>query len=160
MVSCIQSSARLWRAAFGLRRCPAWTRWGPRGHPALEPALHGRVAFITWCSTDSSAPSFSTRLGGSNPAHRSSWSSMGSVARQGGSAISPGSQPSSSQSNRADLTPSLRFTRWSTGSDNTEVQLYELGVGGHDWPRHLGDETRTTAEVIWRFFDGHRPRSR
>ena len=64
------------------------------------------------------------------------------------------------QGKRADLTPSLRFTRWSTGSDNTEVQLYVRSVSDHDWPSHLGDATRTTAEVIWHFFDGHRPRSR
>ena len=58
------------------------------------------------------------------------------------------------------LSPGIQRTRWFSGVGNTEVKLYALEVGGHEWPRHLGEENRTTAEVIWSFFDDHRPRSR
>jgi polyhydroxybutyrate depolymerase len=53
----------------------------------------------------------------------------------------------------------IRMTRWSSRTNNTEVKLYALGVGGHEWPRHLGEDSRPTAEVIWRFFDDHRPKA-
>jgi polyhydroxybutyrate depolymerase len=37
-----------------------------------------------------------------------------------------------------------------------EVRLYELPEGGHDWPAHLGDASRSTATEIWRFFSRFR----
>jgi polyhydroxybutyrate depolymerase len=61
--------------------------------------------------------------------------------------------------NRVAPTPSIRMTRWSSVADNTEVKFVVLGVGGHEWPRDLGDEANPTAEVIWRFFDDHHPKS-
>ena len=63
------------------------------------------------------------------------------------------------QSERVDLSKTIQLKRWSTARDETEARLYVIGVGGHDWPRNLGDERVTTAEVIWRFFDAHRPQS-
>lgn len=51
----------------------------------------------------------------------------------------------------------MRLHRWWTATDNTEVLLYEIRDGGHDWPRHLGDKDRTTAAVIWEFFQAHLP---
>jgi poly(3-hydroxybutyrate) depolymerase len=41
--------------------------------------------------------------------------------------------------------------------DNTEVRLYEILDGGHEWPHDLGDKDRTTAAVIWEFFRAHLP---
>ena len=64
------------------------------------------------------------------------------------------------QVNRVALPQSIHRTRWSAVSDNTEVELYERGVDGHEWPRHLGEEATPTAEVIWRFFDTHRLKAR
>ena len=45
------------------------------------------------------------------------------------------------------------------GSPNDTVRVGVIGVGGHDWPRNLGIESETTAEVIWRFFDAQRPQA-
>jgi polyhydroxybutyrate depolymerase len=64
------------------------------------------------------------------------------------------------RSERSSLNKTIQFRRWSTASDPTEARLYALEVGGHHWPRTLGDERETTAEAIWRFFDLHRSRSR
>jgi len=61
------------------------------------------------------------------------------------------------RSERVDLTKSIQLQRWSTAADRTEARLYVLQVGGHKWPRNLGDEQESTAEVIWKFFDVHRP---
>lgn len=63
------------------------------------------------------------------------------------------------RSERVDLTKTIQRWRWSTASDATEARLYVLAVGGHHWPRNLGDDRETTAEVIWRFFEAHRPKS-
>jgi polyhydroxybutyrate depolymerase len=51
----------------------------------------------------------------------------------------------------------IRFHRWWTTTDNTEFLLYEIRGGGHDWPHDLGDKDRTTAAVIWGFFQAHFP---
>ncbi len=59
----------------------------------------------------------------------------------------------------SDVTRTIQLRRWSTASDTTEVRLYVIETGGHRWPRTLGDERETTAEVIWRFFDAHRSKS-
>jgi polyhydroxybutyrate depolymerase len=64
------------------------------------------------------------------------------------------------QVQRDVLTPNLHRTRWSGVDDRVEVEFYALAKGGHVWPQHLGEGTRTTAETIWEFFDRHRPRSR
>ncbi len=61
--------------------------------------------------------------------------------------------------NRVAPNQSTQLTRWSSVGANTEVKSYALGVGGHEWPRHLGEEAHPTAEVIWRFFDDHRPKA-
>ena len=53
-----------------------------------------------------------------------------------------------------------RVHRWWTAKDNTEVLLYEIPGGGHEWPRYLGDNNRTTAAVIWDFFKAHLPNRR
>lgn len=55
-------------------------------------------------------------------------------------------------------TKTIQLRRWSTQTDQTETRLYVLKEGGHNWPRTLGDESETTAETIWRFFDRHRPK--
>jgi polyhydroxybutyrate depolymerase len=49
----------------------------------------------------------------------------------------------------------IRLHRWWTATDNTEVLLYEIPEGGHEWPSYLGDKDRTTAAVIWDFFKAH-----
>jgi polyhydroxybutyrate depolymerase len=54
----------------------------------------------------------------------------------------------------------LRRTRWTTATDAAEVVFYRRETGGHEWPAHLGDPRRTTAEVVWGFFETHRPKSR
>jgi poly(3-hydroxybutyrate) depolymerase len=43
--------------------------------------------------------------------------------------------------------------RYSTVSDDTEVLLYSIVGGSHDWPEKLGAET--TSSVIWNFFKTH-----
>ncbi|MSU32022.1 MAG: hypothetical protein EXS25_05060 [Pedosphaera sp.] len=62
------------------------------------------------------------------------------------------------QSNRVDFAKTIRLNRWPAQNDPTEVRLYLIG-GGHNWPQNLGVEKETTAEVIWRFFDSHRPKT-
>ncbi len=57
----------------------------------------------------------------------------------------------------ADGHQAIGLHRWWTTADNTEVWLYEIPEGGHEWPRHLGDKDRTTAAVIWEFFQTHLP---
>ncbi len=49
----------------------------------------------------------------------------------------------------------MRLHRWWTTVDNTEVLLYEIPDGGHEWPRYLGAHKRPTAAVIWEFFQAH-----
>lgn len=63
------------------------------------------------------------------------------------------------RSERVDLTKTIELRRWSTANHATEARLCVLEVGGHHWPRTLGYERETTAEVIWRFFDAHRSKS-
>jgi len=50
----------------------------------------------------------------------------------------------------------IQLSHWSTASDATEARLYALELGGHHWPRTLGDESETTAETIWHFFERHK----
>lgn len=63
-------------------------------------------------------------------------------------------------SERKDLTQTIQLRRWSTAIDATEVRLYVIEAGDHHWPPTLGGERETTAEVLWRFFDAHRPKPR
>lgn len=49
----------------------------------------------------------------------------------------------------------VRLHRWWTAKDATEVRLYEIEGGGHDWPANLGRNNRTTAAEIWEFFQSH-----
>ncbi len=58
---------------------------------------------------------------------------------------------------RTDGHRAICLHRWWTATDNSEVLLYEIPDGGHEWPRHLGDKDRTTAAVIWEFFQAHLP---
>jgi len=51
----------------------------------------------------------------------------------------------------------IRWHRWWTAADKTEVRLYEIQGGGHDWPSDLGDPQTSTAADIWNFFQLHRP---
>jgi len=64
------------------------------------------------------------------------------------------------RSERKNPGKTIQLSHWSTQTDQTETRLYALEVGGHNWPRTLGDESETTAETIWRFFDRHRPNPR
>ncbi len=52
---------------------------------------------------------------------------------------------------------SVRQHAWSTAVDLAEVRLYEIEGGGHEWPVTLGSRDTSTAEVIWDFFQRHRP---
>ncbi len=61
------------------------------------------------------------------------------------------------RSERSNPGKTIQLRHWSTASDPTEAQLYAVEVGGHTWPRTLGEEMETTAETIWRFFVRHRP---
>jgi len=53
----------------------------------------------------------------------------------------------------------VHLHRWWTRVDKTEVRLYKIQGGVHDWPGHLSDPHTSTAAEIWRFFQNHRPRS-
>lgn len=64
------------------------------------------------------------------------------------------------RSERTNAGKTVQLRHWSTASDSTEARLYALEAGGHHWPRTLGNESGTTAETIWRFFDAHRPKGR
>ena len=57
---------------------------------------------------------------------------------------------------KKNRTATVRLHRWSTAVDATEVSLYELQGGKHDWPLDVGEAQGSTAEVIWRFFESHR----
>jgi poly(3-hydroxybutyrate) depolymerase len=54
-----------------------------------------------------------------------------------------------------DLDARIRLQRWSTSTDDTEVRLFRIAGGGHDWPKHLHDPQRSTATEIWDFFELH-----
>lgn len=58
---------------------------------------------------------------------------------------------------RRSPSKSIQLNQWSTKTDTTEARLYAIESGGHRWPRTLGNESETTAETIWRFFERHRP---
>lgn len=58
---------------------------------------------------------------------------------------------------KKNRTATVRLHRWSTSTDTSEVLLYELQGGKHDWPMDVGELQASTAEVIWRFFESHRP---
>jgi len=60
------------------------------------------------------------------------------------------------RSRRRNRSKTIQWRHWSTQTDQTEARLYVLEAGGHRWPGTLGDESETTAETIWRFFDRHR----
>lgn len=62
------------------------------------------------------------------------------------------------RSQQKNSSKTIQLRHWSTAADSTETRLYVLEAGGHNWPRTLGDESETTAETIWRFFDRHRPK--
>ncbi len=49
----------------------------------------------------------------------------------------------------------IRLHRWWTAKDKSEVCLYEIPGGSHEWPADLGNKDRTTAAVIWDFFKAH-----
>jgi polyhydroxybutyrate depolymerase len=58
---------------------------------------------------------------------------------------------------RKSPSKSIQLNQWSTKTDTTEARLYAIESGGHRWPPTLGNESETTAETIWRFFERHRP---
>jgi len=62
------------------------------------------------------------------------------------------------RSERSRPNKTIQLRHWSTASERTEARLYVIEAGGHQWPRTLGDESETTAEAIWHFFDRHRPK--
>lgn len=64
------------------------------------------------------------------------------------------------RSERRNPGTTILLRHWTTASDPTEARLYALEAGGHNWPRTLGDESETTAETIWRFFERHRQERR
>jgi polyhydroxybutyrate depolymerase len=45
----------------------------------------------------------------------------------------------------------VRLKRWWTATDSTEVKLYELLGGGHEWPTFIAKEL-SPAQIIWKFF--------
>ena len=61
------------------------------------------------------------------------------------------------RSERRNPGTTIQLRHWSTQTDQTEARLYALEAGGHNWPRTLGNESETTAETIWRFFERHHP---
>lgn len=62
------------------------------------------------------------------------------------------------RSERRNPSKAIQLRHWSTATDLTEVRLYSLERGGHQWPRTLGDESQTTAETIWNFFELDKPK--
>lgn len=62
------------------------------------------------------------------------------------------------RSERRNPSKTIQLRHWTTETDPTEARLYAVESGGHHWPRTLGDESETTAETIWRFFNRHRPK--
>jgi poly(3-hydroxybutyrate) depolymerase len=59
--------------------------------------------------------------------------------------------------NADDAGKSIELHHWTSDSDRTEVQFYKILGGGHEWPTHLGDPQRSTATIIWDFFQSHLP---
>lgn len=55
-----------------------------------------------------------------------------------------------------ELPGGIRRHRAWTAKDAGEVLLYEVPVGGHQWPANLGDPGKSTATEIVEFFEGKR----
>ena len=45
--------------------------------------------------------------------------------------------------------------RYYTEADDTEVSLYEVIGGGHDWPGAFGNEDIDSSQLAWAFFSGY-----
>ena len=48
----------------------------------------------------------------------------------------------------------VHIDTWSNGKDSTEVQLYSIENGNHDWPRESCHSVSAT-QIIWQFFKAH-----
>ena len=46
--------------------------------------------------------------------------------------------------------------RWSSATTDTQVWLYEIDGGGHDWPPSSGNQDIVASAEIWSFFDRYR----
>ena len=45
--------------------------------------------------------------------------------------------------------------RYSSQADNTEVWLYEVIGGGHDWPGAFGNQDIDSSALAWQFFSNY-----
>ncbi|MEC9466240.1 MAG: PHB depolymerase family esterase [Myxococcota bacterium] len=50
---------------------------------------------------------------------------------------------------------SVVFERYFSSSEESEVWLYRIEGGGHDWPGAWGNQDINASEVIWDFFRGY-----
>lgn len=117
------------------------TSWGERFVPA------SRLSVLHVHGTDDAV----TRWAG-DPENRDGWGAYLSVDNVLGK-WTQGMKLETSNVHRLDARTQLH--RWTTTADSTEVRLYRIEGGGHEWPNHLGDAQQVTAEVIWQFFQTH-----
>ena len=50
---------------------------------------------------------------------------------------------------------SVVFERYFSSSEESEVWLYRIEGGGHDWPGAWGNQDINASEAIWDFFRGY-----
>ncbi|NBV45670.1 MAG: hypothetical protein EBR86_08540 [Planctomycetia bacterium] len=129
------------------------TSWG-KGFMPAEPmpvlAVHGRRDDVTKWDGD--------------PDNRDGWGAYLSVDDVIRCWVQGLGSAQATREARPDRAPprgsSVVVSGWSGAASEpakgAQVLLYELPDGGHDWPTHLGDARRATADEIWGFFAAYR----